>query len=277
MSIVVVKNDSIIYKKGFGWADKPREILASSETVYHWWSITKIVTAIAILQLEKQGKLQLDDSVSKYLPFFEAKYPSETSKKVTIRNLLNHSSGIPDAGFRIMSWIHHEGEPQVNQTSMVEKVFPNFSNLAFEPGENTAYTNIGYMILGAIIEKITNQTYENYVKQNILEPLGMKHTDFIYTEEMKPFEAAGSHPLFDSWTPLVPFIAGSYVRETNGNHIWFEHIYTDQTSPSGLIGSAMDAARLMRAYLNNGILDNVRILSEQSVAIMTYESHMAQR
>ena len=274
MSLVVFKNDSIIYKKGFGWADKPRKIHASPETVYHWWSITKIVTAIAILQLQEQGKLDLDDTVSTYLPFFKVRNPSETSKNVTIRNLLNHSSGIPDAGFKIMSWIHHEGEPHLNQTSMVENILTDFSTLEFEPGENTAYTNIGYMILGAIIEKITNQSYENYIRLNILKPLGMKQTDFVYTEEMKPFEAAGSHPLFDLWTPLVPFIAGSYIREISSNQIWLERVYTDQTPPSGLIGSTMDAARLARAYLNYGILDNIRILSEESVDIMTYESHI---
>lgn len=274
MSLVVVSKDSILYKKGFGWADKPREIRASPETVYHWWSITKIVTAMAILQLQEEGKLQLDDPVAKYLPFYKVKYRSDTNKVISIRNLLNHSSGMPDAGFKIMSWIHHEGEPHVNQTSMAKEVFPDFSDLEFEPGTNFAYTNVGYMILGALIEKITNLTYENYVRQNILDPLGMKHTDFIYTEEMKPFEAAGSHPLFDSWTPLVPFIAGSYIRETCGNHIWLKHVYTDQTPPSGLIGSASDAARLVRAYLNHGVLDSIRILSEKSLAIMTYDSYM---
>lgn len=274
ISLVVVKDDSIVYKKGFGWADKPEEIRASPETVYHWWSITKIVTAMAILQLQEQGRLQLDDPVTQYLPFFDVQYPSETSQTLTIRNLLNHSSGIPDAGFKIMRWVHHEGDPHLNQTSMVKDVFPDFSKLAFEPGAASAYTNIGYMILGAILEKVTNQTYEDYIRQNILEPLGMEHTDFVYREEMKLYEAAGSHPVFDSWTPLVPFIAGSFIRETSGNQIWFEHVYTDQTPPSGLIGSTSDAARLVRAFLNDGVLENVRILSEESVEVMTHESYV---
>jgi CubicO group peptidase (beta-lactamase class C family) len=274
MSLVVVKNDSIIYSKGFGWADQPRKIRATPETVYHWWSITKIVTAIAILQLQEQGKLHLDDPVSKFLPFFKVQYLSPTSKTITIRNLLNHSSGIPDPVFKIMRWIHHEGEPNLNQTALVEKVLPDFSKLTFEPGTDTRYTNIGYMVLGAIIEKVTNQTYENYIRQNILQPLGMDHTDFIYTKEMETYEAAGSHPLFDKWTPLVPFIAGSYIREIYGNHIWLEHIYTDQTPPSGLIGSVMDAACLERAFLNNGVFDDRRILSAESVKQMTTESHI---
>ena len=274
MSLVVVKNGKVIYKKGFGWADRPRKIAATSESVYHWWSITKIATAIAILQLQEQGKLQLHDSVAKYLPFFNVQYPSVKNKVITIQHLLNHSSGLPNPGFSIMSWIHHDGEPSVNQTALVEKVLPDYSKLEFEPGDHTEYTNIGYMVLGAIIEKVTGQTYETYIKEHILQPLGMEHTDFKYTEAMEPYEASGSHPVFDLWTPLVPFIAGSYVREISGNHFWLKRVYTDQTPPTGLIGSATDAARLVAAYLNDGELDGQRILSHESIIMMTHEGHI---
>jgi D-alanyl-D-alanine carboxypeptidase len=274
MSMVVVKNDSIVYSKGFGWADKPRQMRATPQTVYHWFSTTKIVTAIAILQLQEQGKLQLDDSVTKFLPFFKVQYPSTTRKTITIRNLLNHTSGLPDPGIRVFRWIHYEGDPPLNQTELVEKVLPKYSKLAFEPDDHTAYTNFGYMVLGAIIEKVTNQTYENYIRQNILEPLGMKHTDFIYTKEMEPFEAAGAHPVFDIMTLLIPYVRGPVVRETSGNHIWFRRFYNDQTPSTGLIGSATDAARLAMAYLNKGELDGRRILSEQSATTMTHESHI---
>ena len=71
LSLIIIKNDSIVYSKGFGWADRPRQIHANTQTIYHWWSITKIPTAIAILQLQEQGKLHLDDSVSKYLSFLK--------------------------------------------------------------------------------------------------------------------------------------------------------------------------------------------------------------
>jgi D-alanyl-D-alanine carboxypeptidase len=275
MSLVVVKNDSIVYSKGFGWADKPHQIRATPETVYHWFSITKIATAIAIFQLQEQGKLQLDDSVTKFLPFFKVKYPSTTSQTITIRKLLNHTSGLSDPGFRLLRWVHYEGNLPLNQTELVEKVLPKYSKLAFEPDDYTAYTNLGYMVLGAIIEKVTNQTYENYIRQNILEPLGMKHTDFIYTKEMEPFEAAGAHPIFDIQTLFIPYVKGPVVRETSGNHIWFKRFYNDQTPSSGLIGSATDAARLAMAYLNNGELNGRLILSEQSVTTMTTESYIA--
>ena len=121
LSMLIVKNDSIVYSKGFGWADGPRKIKATPQTVYHWWSITKIPTAIAILQLQEQGKLQLDDPISKYLSFFKVKYSSDKSSAITIRQLLNHSSGIPDAsGFDLMKWIHQDGEPHLNQTNLIE-------------------------------------------------------------------------------------------------------------------------------------------------------------
>jgi CubicO group peptidase (beta-lactamase class C family) len=171
LSLIVVKKDSVIYSKGYGWADIPRKIKATPMTVYHWFSVTKIVTALSIVQLHEQGKLHINDPVTKYLPYFDVKYPSDSSKTITIRNLLNHSAGLPGAGMQIIKWIHHEGEPHWNQTEFLKKVLPDYSKILFEPGEKTSYTNIAYMVLGAIIEEVTNQTYEDYLRQNILGPL----------------------------------------------------------------------------------------------------------
>jgi CubicO group peptidase (beta-lactamase class C family) len=274
MTLVVVKNDSIIYNKGFGWADKPNNIRASSNSIYHWWSCTKIITAAAILQLQEKNLLSVNDPVIKHLSFFDVKYPSENCDIITIKHLLNHSSGLPDPGFNVMSWIHHENDKPFNQTKFLKTVLPEFSELQFEPGSYTSYTNIGYMVLGAIIENVTNQSYENYIRENILLPLGMNHTAFLYADSLKENEAAGSHPLFDLWTPLVPFIAGSYVREISGDHLWFKRIYTDQTPPTGLIGTATDAAKFVITYLNGGKTNGSRILSEESIHYMTTEDHI---
>jgi CubicO group peptidase (beta-lactamase class C family) len=274
LTLVVTKNGKTLYSKGFGMADRPRNIPASPETVYHWWSITKIPTAIAILQLQEQGKLRLDDPVVKYLSFFKVEYPSARSQVITIRHLLNHSSGIPDAGLPIITWVHHEGEPALNQTALLERLLPKYSKLAFEPGAYTQYTNIGYMVLGAIIEGVSGQSYEAYIREHLLEPLRMTHTDFLYTKAMEPNEAAGGHPVYDYTAPLVPFLAASYVREISGSHILFKRVYNDQTPPTGLIGSALDAARLATAYMNGGEFDGERILSPESVALMSHESYM---
>lgn len=275
MSLAVVKDDSIIYSKGFGWADEPRKIHATPNTVYHWWSCTKIATAIAILQLQERGNLSLNDPVVRHLPFFEVKYPSDTSKQVTILNLLNHTSGLPDPSlFTFIRWIHHDGDPPINQTELVKKVLPDYSKLKFEPGDHSEYSNIGYMVLGAIIEKVTGITYEDYIRQNILRPLGMNHTDFLYTKIMELDEAAGAHPTFNLMTPLLPIMAISYIRGLDWGHLWMERVYTDQTPSTGLIGSVSDAARLASAYLNGGVLSGQRILSQESITTMTYESQV---
>jgi CubicO group peptidase (beta-lactamase class C family) len=274
LSLAVVKNDSLIYCKGFGWADKPRKIKAAPGTIYHWWSCTKIITAIAILQLQEKHLLNINDPVYMYLHFFKVDYPSDTCKKITILNLLNHSSGLPDPSvITLINWIHHYGEPSVNQTDFLIKKLPNYSSLNFEPGDHFQYSNLGYMVLGAIIEKVTGITYEDYIRNNILLPLRMNNTDFVYTNAMKLNEAAGAHPIFNIVTPLIPFLAGSYIREFDWNHIWLKRVYTDQTPPSGLIGSTEDASRLVAAYLNGGELNGIRILSPESLNKMTYSGY----
>ena len=275
MSLAVVKNDSVVYSKGFGWADEPREIHATANTAYHWWSCTKIATAIAILQLREKGRLSLHDRVVQYLPFFEVQYPSDSSKPVTILNLLNHTSGLPDpSGLTFIRWIHHDGEPPVSQTDFLKKVLPDYSRLKFEPGDRAEYSNIGYMVLGALIEKITGITYEDYIRQNILQPLGMTHTDFVYTKAMESDEAAGAHPTFTLMTALLPILAVSYIREVDWHHLWMERVYTDQTPSTGLIGPVTDAAKLIAAYLNGGELNGQRMLSRLSISTMTYDNRV---
>ena len=156
-------------------------------------------------------------------------------------------------------------------------MLPDYSKLKFVPGDHSEYSNIGYMVLGAIIEKVTGMAYEDYIRQHILQPLGMNHTDFLYMDKTGSEEAAGSHPTFNLMTPLLYIMAPSYIRETHWSHLWMKRVYTDQTPPTGLIGSATDAARLVAAYLNGGELDGRRILSEELMATMTYRRQVGSK
>lgn len=276
LSLVVIKDGKIVYNKSFGLADGPNNIPATPNTVYRWMSMTKIATAIAILQLHERGLLNIDYRVHDYLPFFKMQPGPETNNIITIRNLLNHSSGIVNP-LAVLGWLHIEGEPHLNQTELVERMLPKYTKLKFEPGKQAAYTNLGYMVLGAIIEAVSNQTYEDYVMENILRPLKMEHTNFIYTDEMLPYEAIGSHPTAHMMSIMLPFVIenlGNLIRETVDGRMWFKRIYPDQTPPTGLIGPAAGAARLVAAYLNRGELDGVRILSSQTVQMMTQEGHV---
>jgi D-alanyl-D-alanine carboxypeptidase len=270
LSLVVVKDGQIVYNNAFGYADKPHNIRATSDTVYHWWSMTKIPTAIAIMQLQEQGKVDLDEPVEKYLPWFDVSYPSAQSPIITIRNLLQHTSGLPDTIPAMVGWVHYDDETP-NQTEIVKKQLPKFNKLKFTPGSKAVYSNLNYLVLGAIIESVSGQTYEVYIIQNILQPLGMAHTDFVFTPEMANQEAAGTLPVAHLYTVLLPTILDprDLIRERQGKFLWLNRVYIDATPSTGLIGSAPDVARLMMAYLNDGSLNGKLILRSKSVSLLT--------
>jgi CubicO group peptidase (beta-lactamase class C family) len=269
-SVVVVKEGQMVYNRAFGYADGPKQIAATPETVYHWWSMTKIPTAIAIMQLQEKGLLSIDDPVVKHLPWFEVVPPSASAPAITIRHLLQHSSGLPDAVPAIFGWVHSDDAGR-NQTELVRKFLPQYNKLKSIPGEKAAYTNWGYVVLGAVIEAVSGQSYETYITENILQPLGMSRTGFVYSPAMAAHEAVGSLPVVHVYTPMLPFLLDTkaLIRERQGQFFWFNRVYIDVTPSTGLIGSAPDVARLMLAYLNGGSLEGASILTPESVALMT--------
>ncbi len=275
ISVVVVKSGKLVYNHAFGYNDKPHGVKSTPDTIYHWWSMTKIPTALAIMQLQEQGKIKLDDAVVKYLPWFEVNYPSSESPVISIRNLMQHSSGLPDTMPSMISWVHYDDTTR-NQTGVVKKYLPKFNTLKFEPGEKAVYSNFNYMVLGALIEAVSRQTYEAFIIDNILQPLGMTQTDFVYTPGLAEHEASGTLPIVHLYTPLLPMLLdmNALVYESQGKLLWLNRVYIDATPSTGLIGSAPDVARLMMAYLNRGILDGKRILSPESISLMTETSPM---
>jgi len=270
LSMVVVKEGKIVYNNAFGYADQPRNIKATPNTVYHWWSMTKIPTAVAIMQLQEQGKVDIDEPVKKYLPWFDVIYPSAQDPVITIRNLLQHISGLPDTIPAMVGWVYYDDETP-NQTEIVKRQLPKFNKLKFKPGSKAVYSNLNYMVLGAVIESVSGQSYRAYIIQNILQPLDMSHTDFVYTPEMANHEAAGTLPISHVYTALLPTILDprELIRERQGKFLWLNRVYIDATPSTGLIGSAPDMARLIIAYLNLGSLDGKSILSPESISLLT--------
>ncbi|MBL8102164.1 MAG: beta-lactamase family protein [Anaerolineales bacterium] len=270
LSVIVVKDGEVVYNNAFGYADAPRKIKATPETVYHWWSMTKIPTAIAIMQLREQGKLTLDDEVTKHLPWFKVKYPSSTSPTITIRHLLQHTAGLRNPIPAMIGWVHYD-DTTPNQTDVLKKYLPKFNSLEFEPDTKAVYSNSNYMVLGAIIEAASGQAYETYITENILKPLGMTQTGFVYSLSMAEHEAAGSLPVVHFFTPLLPTLldTNALVRERSGKLLWLNRIYIEATPPTGLIGSAPDAAKLMKAYLNRITPNGQLVLLPESITTLT--------
>ena len=269
VAAVVVKNGAVVYANGFGLANPETGAGATPETVYHWWSMTKLATAVAIMRLAEQGAFDLNDPVMRYLPFFDVAYDGQQRTDITIRQLLTHTSGLPDIVPAIIGWVHYDDRP-VDQTVLLKAELPEYRQLAFAPGAQASYTNLGYLVLGAIIEAVTHETFENHVAKTILMPLGMTRTGFTYRPELAEHEALGSQPIVNLYTPFLPFLVDlkKLVRIRDGNKWWLNRVYIDATPPTGLIGSAADLGTFMTAYLDAGQGAGATLLSPSSIAAM---------
>jgi CubicO group peptidase (beta-lactamase class C family) len=278
LSLAVAKDGAIVYNKAFGLADGPNRVAATPETVYQWMSLSKIVTSTAIIQLHERGRLNINDEVSTYLPYFKVQYPSENSEKITIRHLLNHSSGLPDLqGVFDMFYMGDESPPA--QAALVKNALADNATLRYEPGSQGTYINTGHLILTAIVEKVSGRSFREYVVEHIFRPLGMAYTDYIYSENLIPRAAVGSQPDAAFVNVIVALTMNRFdevIRETVDGRMWYKRFHLDFPGVGGVISSANDTARFVMAFLNGGELDGVRILSPESVAMMTREQYIVE-
>lgn len=267
LSLAVVRDGQIVLARSYGTADGTTGAPVTNETIFHWWSVTKMATAAAVLRLVEAGQIGLDDPVASYLAFFSVEGP-EGSRPITVRQLLDHTSGLADVMPDMIGWIHYDDAPR-NQTNLLRTHLPKFSRLKFAPGTDRAYTNLGYLVLGALIEAVTGESYENHISRTVLAPLRMRDSAFIYPAGIGSRAAAGSHPLVHVFTPILPFFLdmGDLVKDRIGARLWFNPVYIDATPPTGLIGTAEDAARLLMALSDDGGL-----LAPQSIALMRADS-----
>ena len=273
LDVVVMKNGSVVYSKAFGVSDGPTRKITKSDDVYHYWSVTKLFTATAVMQLVDDHKLALDDYVTKYLHEFRTSLASGTSVDITIRQLLNHTSGMKNLGpTDLVGWIHHLDDPEVNQVALVGERMKSYKTLVSKPGTTGAYSNAGYIVLGAIIEVASGQPYEEFVRNRILKPLEMESSDFVYRKELLDHAASGSHPFFHFYTPLLFAIHhdwfNAWVSKIANQRMWLNPLYTDYTGPTGLLGTGEDLARFGQAFLDGCDGKDGKILQATTCATM---------
>ncbi|OYD09092.1 serine hydrolase domain-containing protein [Paludifilum halophilum] len=169
MAVVVVRDDQVDYKKGFGYADRRAQRPVTPSTLFEIGSTTKAFTGLAVLQLEKQGLIRLQDPVSRYLPWFHLHYKGK-KQPITIEQLLHHTSGIPFESIgRIPAG---SGEDALENT--VRTLVGG--ELKHPPGKKYHYATINYDVLGLIIQQVTGQPYETYMRKQVIQPLGLRHT-----------------------------------------------------------------------------------------------------
>ena len=176
-SLMVVKNGAVAHQAFEGYQDRATKRPIDQESIYHWASITKMFTGIAIMQLRDRGLLSLDDPVVKYVPELrEVHNPYGDIAQVTIRHLMTHS-----AGFRAGTWPWGGDQPwhpfEPTRWAQIAAMMP-YTELQFRPGTQYSYSNPGVIFLGRIIELFSGDDYEVYIYKNIFMPLGMTRSFF---------------------------------------------------------------------------------------------------
>lgn len=234
-TVLIAKGGDILFSKGYGMANEEHLIPNTTNTVFRIGSITKQFTAVAILQLQEEGILDVLDPVSKFLP----DYPQ--GNQITLHHLLSHTAGIPEiTEFSNLSEIQrHPSNPK--------KVMAYFKDLPlrFTPGSKYEYSNSGYIVLGAVIESVIHQPYEEYLKEHVFEPAVMKHS------------------YFDKNQSIISNRASGYASDNNGSLVNAEFIEMSFPHAAGSLAVTAGDLLLFHKALKDG-----KLLSNSSLDIL---------
>lgn len=254
MSAAIVRDGAVIWARGFGYRDLASGMPATPHTLYGIGSVTKSFAAIAILQLAEAGRLSLDDPVSAHLPRFTVQPFGEP---VRLWHFLSHTSGMAALGsseslINGMTGAHAHWLPLADADDTLTFMADAADWVLTRPGERLFYLNEGYLLLGRIVEVVSGQTFEDYVREHILAPLGMTRTFFRRSDvEADP----------DAATP--------YLLTPDGEQRASAHPYRGLAAAGGLVSNVLDMAPYLIMLLNEGALpDGGRLLSTEAVQAM---------
>jgi len=231
-AICIARAGEVLFSRGYGLANHEHDVPNTPRTKFRLASITKQFTATVIMQLQQQGKLHVNDKIGAHL----AECPS-TWEAVTIHHLLNHTSGIPS----------HTSFPETRATITLPKTVPeliaSFKDrpLDFAPGQRWSYNNSGYILLGAIVEHITERSYEQAVCEQIFEPLGMSDSGYDRHSSVLPQRAAGyarrdgAIVNADYVDMSIPYAAGALYSTVDDLYLWDRALYSDRLLPQELL------------------------------------------
>ncbi|HKG21904.1 MAG TPA: serine hydrolase [Blastocatellia bacterium] len=222
---LVARDGKVVMSKGYGMADLENGVPNGPRTKFRLGSITKQFTATAIMMLQERGKLSTQDPICKYV----GDCP-EAWRGVTVRHLLTHTSGIPSYT-SLPDFVKTMSQP-----AKLEELIGRFKNrpLEFQPGEKFSYNNSGYVLLGLIIEKVSGQEYESFLRQNIFEPLKMASTGYDHTGEVLKDRASGyilSGEIIENAPYLdmsLPHAAGALYSTVEDLYVWDQALYSEK-------------------------------------------------
>lgn len=217
VAVLAVKDGKVLLRKGYGMANLELGVAIKPEMLFRIGSITKQFTAAGIMMLVEEGKIALDDEITKFLP----DYPTQGAR-ITVHHLLNHTSGIKSYT-DMPEWI-----TLLRKDLSVSEIIAIFKDqpMTFKPGERFLYNNSGYILLGAIIEKVSGKSYEAFINERIFKPLGMTHSYYDNSTTIIPNRVAG-YGLFSSGfknadyiSMTQPYAAGSLLSSVDDLYTW---------------------------------------------------------
>lgn len=207
MSISILDEDDVFFFSS-GYGDREKGVPANENTLYELASVSKAFTGMGILLLEEQGRLSMTDPVQKYLPWFTLNYQGKSvdMQSLTLNNFLHHTSGLTNIR-------HSKNIPQGNKPDLLHKTVEMLAGaeLAFSPGERYSYGTVNYDVLGLVIEAVSGQSYEDFMREQVFQPLGLYQT-YVYKEDAKAtgYLAQGYRSSFFMTTPYnAPDYAGN--------------------------------------------------------------------
>jgi D-alanyl-D-alanine carboxypeptidase len=239
----VVDANQAIFEYAGGWADIRNRKPMKPDTTQMAYSMTKTWTAAAILQLMEREQLGLDDEIDHYLPH------NPYNQHITIRHLISHTAGIPNP--IPLRWVHlAEEHEQFDENAALAKVLRDNPKLSSQPGKKYAYSNIGYWLLGAIIEAVTQQTYTDYMREHVLKPLGLakRNMDFIIPDVTN--HAQGYLRKYSVLNLVKGLVTDRKMwGRYEGNWLQVNHHYVNGPAFGGLVGSAQAFSLLLQDQL----------------------------
>lgn len=239
VSVAVAQHGKIVWEQGFGWANREERIPANENTMYSLASISKTMTATALMTLVQAGKVDLDKPINDYLGDARLKARIGNADDATVRRVANHSSGLP---------LHYQfffsNEPY--QTPSYDETILRYGNLVTIPGEHYQYSNLGFGIIGYVLSRVSGESYPDFMRQAVFLKLGMTHTSVDISNGLEKFQAIR----YDSKGAPIPF----YI--------------TDHPAASEIYSSAHDLVRFGMFHLKDHLPDQAQILTDASIDAM---------
>ncbi|MDG2500312.1 MAG: serine hydrolase [Flavobacteriaceae bacterium] len=280
--VLISKNDEIIYHEAFGFSDIDNQIPMKTNSIFRIASQTKFITATAIMMLQERGELVITENVSKYIPEFKETFVAKKSddgysiepadREITIKDLLTHTSGV-GYGFGIASKVWEEAGIQgfylIDRNESIVETVKKIAKLPHEahPGDEYVY---GYSsdILGAIVEVVSGNSLDTFLKENLFDPLEMTDTSFYLPDSKKNRLTTVYIYSEDNGLKRAPY-KGTF--DSQGSH-YIDGPKKSFSGGAGLLSTSSDYYNFLLMILNEGKYENLQILSRKSIEIMTKDN-----